>query len=111
MRKPDSRFDDPPEKKKSSYHQLQDREKEVPAETGPAASQGQQAAKAGNLPQRQPAIRISMPSDLQVHISPAHGASEPAPMKDYGKYSVEELQKLIVWSEILNTPIGLRDPD
>jgi hypothetical protein len=108
-RKPDHGSDHMPEQETTTYHQAPNMERETPHKTGYTPSAESKAAATGKLPQHQPAIKISMPSDLPVHISSVPGAQEPKPLKDYGRYSPEELQKLVVWSEILNKPVGLRD--
>jgi hypothetical protein len=108
-RKPGPESDNPLDREKTSYHQAPNKEQENPDKTGYAVSSSLKAT--GHFSQHQPAMKISMPSDLHVNISSVHGAAEPKPGKDYGRYSLEELQKFVVWSEILNRPIALRDPE
>jgi hypothetical protein len=103
--------DHEPELEKPTYHHAPDKELESKAKQNPVISSTQKAAVPAQLPQHQPAIKISMPADLQVHISSAPGISGPAPVNGYGKYSPEELQKLVVWSEILGRPVALREKD
>jgi|GEM_PF-3145790 hypothetical protein len=110
-RKPVPQSDHEPELEKQTYHYTPDKELESKAKQNPVISSTQKAAVPAQLPQHQPAIKISMPSDLQVHISSAHGSSGPAPINDYGRYSPEELQKLVVWSEVLGRPVAMREPD
>lgn len=101
------------------YHKAPDREESRATPnpvvvTSPDSSRShisQKPAITGHLPQHQPAIPVSMPSDLQVHIFSAPGASRQSPIQDYGRHSPEELQKLVVWSEILGRPVAMRDQD
>lgn len=109
--KTDPESDHPLEQEKKTYHQVPNKDQESTSKTGYAASSGPKATSTGQLPQHEPDIKKSVPPDLHLHVSSSHGASGPAPVYDYGRYSLEELQKLVVWSEILNKPIALRDPD
>lgn len=97
------------EQEKATYHQAPKKEQESSLETAPAASSGLKAATTGQLPQHQPAIKISLPVDSHMQTSSAAGASGPQPVRDYGGYSPGELQKFVLWSEILSKPVGLRD--
>jgi hypothetical protein len=99
------------EQVKTTYHQAPKEERESPLKTVPDASSGSKAASTGRLPQHQPAIKISLPADLHMQTSSAAGASGPQPVRDNGGYSPGELQKFVIWSEILSKPVGLRAPE
>jgi hypothetical protein len=107
--KPDSWSMGSPELEKTPYHKAPEKELESKAKPNPVNSSANKAAVTSQLPQHQWVVRAPASPDLQVRISSAPGTSGPAPVHDYGRYSLGELQKLVVWSEILNKPIALRD--
>lgn len=107
----DHRSEERPKQEMPTYHKAPESEGKVQAKTKAADTEEPKVVITGQLPRHPSAMPYAIPSDLHMHISPARGASGPSPANDYARYSIEELQRLLVWSEILGRPKALRDPD